>query len=530
MISKKGIRDRGAGIRGQAVAVWVCLCSVLSLITWADSPRTRSELLNELSLRKAQVALDLAVETHDRYKNEHDDSLRLFDQSIISNKEMDSAVSRYTQARQQLEQARITLEETQLGFLDNATHITILEAKKYYDPNGRRMLDLVLKNTSSLNQAESALVGADPNGTLGHQWQNPESIRALLDIENIIVSIVDQGSSIGKPYEQIISLLPFDEQQKLTFVLLTDVDQVGIRKQFLAKDDIETIYLEKDSLQTLPTLVASQSSLEGALGSDIAYALTLEMLVTSDHSFSMAFTNLPPQINGAFVEGGARITSVRFSEDVSKHAVSFRASIPQKLDVTKIDQKIDFQVWVATTAQLEVVNKLKRQCAPSPIPDHELDKIEAARVDLTLTPKGTGRLEILINNLYMEIKPHQPVDLKADLHNNGTLTLFNVIPEVSPPLGWTAQVTPNNIEKLLPNEEYNIQIYLQPGPDVGLGEYETQIETRGQSGSDVIEAIEKRIKIRINAETNLMVTLLLVGGLVLLIVGIVVFGVRLSRR
>jgi len=487
-------------------------------------------LLNELSLRKAQVALDLAVETHERYKNEYEDSQRLFAQSIISKKELDLALSQHALSQQQLAQARITLEETQLGFLDNATHITILEAKKYYDPNGRRMLDLVLKNTSNLNQAESALVDTDPNGTLGHQWQNPDSIRALLDIENIIVSIVDQGSSIGKPYEQIIPLLPYDKQQKLSFVLLTDVDQVGIRKQFLAKDAIEMIYLEKESLQTVPTLAASQFSLEGALGSDIGYDLTLEMLVTSDHSFSMAVTNMPPQINCSFIEGGSRITSVRFSEDVSKHTINFRASIPQKLDVARIDQAIDFQVWVATTAQLERINRLKRQYAPNPIPNHDLDNIEAARVDLTLTPKGTGRLETLINNLYMEIKPQQPVDLEADLHNDGTLTLFNVIPEISPPLGWTAQVTPKNIEQLAPDEKHKIQIHLQPGPDAGLGEYETQIEARGQSGSDVIEAVEKRIKIRINAETNLIVTLMLVGGLVLLILGIVVFGVKLSRR
>ncbi|MCF7975502.1 MAG: hypothetical protein K9N55_16915 [Phycisphaerae bacterium] len=521
-------RTEGRWMRDIVLVVCLCLGSLLSAQT--DSPRTRSELLNELSLRKAQVALDLAIEAHERYENEYEDSQRLFDQSIISKKELDSALSHYTQAQQQLEQARITLEETQLGFLDNATHITILEAKKYYDPNGRRMLDLVLKNTSNLNQAESALVATDPNRMLAHQWQNPESIRALLNIENIIVSIVDQGSSIGKPYEQIIPLLPFGKQQKLTFVLLTDVDQVGIRKQFLAKDDIETIYLEKESLQTLPTLAASQFSLEGALGSDIGYDLTLEMLVTSDHSFSTAVTNMPPQINSSFVEGGARITSVRFSEEVSKHALSLRVSIPQKLDVGKIDQKIDFQVWVATTTQLEVVNRLKRQYAPDPIPVHELEKIEAARVDLTLTPKGTGRLEILINNLYMEIKPQQPVDLEADLHNDGTLTLFNIIPDISPPLGWTAQVTPKTIEALAPNEKHKIQIHLQPGPDVGVGEYEARIETHGQSGSDVIEAIEKRIKVRINAETNLMVTLILVGGLVVLILGIVIFGVKLSRR
>jgi uncharacterized membrane protein len=195
-----------------------------------------------------------------------------------------------------------------------------------------------------------------------------------------------------------------------------------------------------------------------------------------------------------------------------------------------IDKKIDFQVWIATSAQLEKINKLKRQYGADIIPAKELDAIEAARVDLTLTPKGTGRLEILINNLFVEIKPQQDVHIRADLHNDGTLTLFNIIPEISPPLGWEAQVEPKNIEQLLPNEKQQINIHLQPGTDVGVGEYEAQIEARGQSGSEVIEAIEKRLKVRISAQTNIMATLLLVGGLVILIVGIVVFGVKLSRR
>ncbi len=38
------------------------------------------------------------------------------------------------------------------------------------------------------------------------------------------------------------------------------------------------------------------------------------------------------------------------------------------------------------------------------------------------------------------------------------------------------------------------------------------------------------MKVRINAETNIKANLLLVGGLVSLIVVIMVFGVKLSRR
>jgi hypothetical protein len=495
-----------------------------------QTTKTRTELLNELSLRAALVDLEAAKEEHDRYESQYKASLEFFKKSYISQKELDDDLSLYTQAQQKLKQAEIQLEQTKLDFLANATHITIMEAKKYYDPNNRRMLDLVLKNTSNLALAESALGSNESESQLQSEWQSPEQIRALLDIENIIVSIVSNSSSIGKPYEQIIPLLPYGEKVELKFVLLTDVEEAGVKLKYLDQYTIESIFLEKESLQEKPTAVSSQFSVEGQLGSNITFDLVLEMLVTTENNFSLAITNMPPQINCYFVEGGARITSVRFTEEVSKHNLILTVSIPQKLDVGMIDKKIDFQAWIATSAQLEKINKLKRQYVPNKIPADELDAIDAARVDLTLIPRGTGRLEILINNLFEEIKPQQDVRIRADLYNDGTLTLFNIIPEILPPLNWEARVEPNNIERLLPNEKLQINIHLQPGTDVGVGEYETSIEARGQSGSDVIEAIEKRLKVRISAQTNIMATLLLVGGLVILIVGIVVFGVKLSRR
>jgi hypothetical protein len=497
-----------------------------------QTTKTRTEMLNELSLRAALVDLETAKEAHDRYESQYRASQDFFKKSYISQKELDEALSAYTQAQQQLKQAEIQLEQTKLSFLANATHITIMEAKQYLDSDGKRMLDLVLKNTSNLALAESALGLAESESQLQSEWQSPEQIQALLDIENIIVSIISNTSrsSIGKPYEQIIPVLRYGEKEKLKFLLLTDAQEAGIKLKYLDQDVIDSIFLEKESLQEKPTVFASQFSVEGQLGSDIGFDLVLEMLVTSENNFSLVVTNMLPQINCSFVEGGSRITSVRFSQEVSKHNLRLNVSIPQKLEVGLIDKKIDFQVWITATAQLEKIGELRRQYAPKTIPENELDAIDAARVDLTLIPRGTGRLEILINNLFEEIKPQQDVRIRADLHNDGTLTLFNIIPEISPPLGWESQVEPKNIEKLLPNEKKQIDIHLKPGSEVGVGEYEAQIEARGQSGSEVIDAIEKRLKVRISAQTNIMATLLLVGGLVILIVGIVVFGVKLSRR
>ena len=496
--------------------------------------KTRTELLNELNLRSALVDLENAKESYDRYGSEYRDAERLIKQNIIAQKDLDDAWSRYSQAQQALKQAEIQLDRTKLSFLANATHITIMEAKKYVDSEGRRMLDLVLKNSSNLTQAESALSLTETasESELRLEWQGPEQIKALLDIENIIVSIVSNNASIGKPYEKIIPMLRYGADEKLKFILLTDVQEAGVKLKYLDQDVIEYVYLEKESLQGVPTVVASQFSQEGQLGTDINYLLDLEMLVTSDRNFSLVVTNLPPQINYSFVDSssGARITSVRFTELVSKHGLALRISIPQKLDVGMIDKTIDFQAWVVTTRQAETLNELKLQDPNQEIPTEQLAPIEAGRVDLVLTPKGAGRLEILINNLFEEIKPQQDVDIKADLHNDGTLTLFDIIPEISPPLGWTAEVLPKRIEELAPNDKQPIQIHLSPGPEVSVGEYEAQIEARGQSGSEVVEALEKRLKVRISAKTNITATLVLVLGLVVLITGIVFMGVKLSRR
>jgi hypothetical protein len=499
-----------------------------------EKTKTRTELLNELSLRAALVTLENAREARDRYESQYNASEEFFKKSYISQKELDEALSAYTRAQQLLKQAEIELDKTKLSFLANATHITIMEAKKYYDSQGRRMLDLVLKNASNLTQAESALglTESDSESQLKSAWQSPEQVRALLNIENIIVSIVDESSSIGKPYEQIITVLPYDKEEKLTFILLKDVEEAGVKLQYLDQTVTEKIFLEKESLQEKPTVVASQFSQEGQLGTDIRYTLNLEMLVTSDISFSLSVTNLPPQISYSFVDSksGARITSVRFTEEVSKHDLELRLSIPQKLEVEMIDKTINFQAWTVTPKQLAALNKLKTGHAANPIPADKLDDIDAARVDLSLIPKGTARLEILINNLFAEIKPQQDVDIKADLHNTGTLTMFNIAPEITPPLGWTVEIAPKLIARLLPAEKQSIQIHLQPGEEVGVGEYEAQIEARGQSGSEVVEALEKRMRVRISAETHITTTLILVLALVALITGIVFMGVKLSRR
>ncbi|HUU16577.1 MAG TPA: TolC family protein, partial [Sedimentisphaerales bacterium] len=98
-----------------------------------QTTKTRTDILNELSLRTAQVVLENAKEEYERYKSMYEDAQRLFKKQIINQMELDTALSLYTRAQQMLKQAEIQLEQTKLNFLAKASHITIMEAKKYYD-------------------------------------------------------------------------------------------------------------------------------------------------------------------------------------------------------------------------------------------------------------------------------------------------------------------------------------------------------------------------------------------------------------
>jgi len=108
----------------------------------------------------------------------------------------------------------------------------------------------VLKNSSNLTQAESVLNlnETQSESQLQSEWRKSEQIQALLDIENIIVSIVSNNASIGKPYEKIIPMLRYEAQEKLKFILLTDVQEAGIKLKYLDQNVIEYVYIEKESL------------------------------------------------------------------------------------------------------------------------------------------------------------------------------------------------------------------------------------------------------------------------------------------
>ena len=497
-----------------------------SMPTGAPSPgpaMTRTQMLNELNLQSAQVALDTAKAQRDRYERDYNNALDLFKKGIISNKELDDALTASTQALEQYQEAEIALEKTKLGFLASATHITVADAKKHYDRDGRRILSLTLTNASSLAQAGSAL---------GVEGQSRDQVQALLNIENVIISVQDDSVCVGKPYEQIIPVLPYGKSTDLSFVLLKDVDETQVRIQYLDHESVETVYLEKESLQSAPTVTALQFSQEGQLGQSVDYDLNLEMLVTKETSFVLAVTNLPPEIQYSFVDvgSGARVSSVRFDEQVSKHDLRLGLSIPDKLEQHAVNKPLPFQVWVLDTRQAEQLATVRAQAPDWQMSRDQLAQLTGGRCDLVLIPQGVGQLDVLLDNFYAQAELGASVRMRTTVQNTGTLPLTNVRLDTVLPPGWKVDVSPQSISTLSPGSKQEVTITLDPGTGAVVGEYEAVVKASGQAGSASVASQDKTIRIRVVGRPNTLVTVAVAAIVLAMIGAVVVMGIKLSRR
>ncbi len=151
-------------------------------------------------------------------------------------------------------------------------------------------------------------------------------------------------------------------------------------------------------------------------------------------------------------------------------------------------------------------------------------------VRLELVPRGVGQLRVKAPVLYFNVAPEQEVEVALDVINEGTRRLDNVELSVDPPLHWQKVIDPPVIDSLDVGEEKTVHLRLQPAADVAVGKYETRIRTTSFSDNQPIEAEDKTVIVEIRSQVSVAPTVILILFLIGLILGVVIFGVRLARR
>jgi uncharacterized membrane protein len=97
-------------------------------------------------------------------------------------------------------------------------------------------------------------------------------------------------------------------------------------------------------------------------------------------------------------------------------------------------------------------------------------------------------------------------------------------------LNWTKSVTPSNIPSLDTGEETRVDLVFTPPKNIAVGKYDFRVRTNGLSDNQPVNGEDKTVTIEIQASANIIGTALLVLFIIALVGGIVVFGIRLSKR
>jgi uncharacterized membrane protein len=160
----------------------------------------------------------------------------------------------------------------------------------------------------------------------------------------------------------------------------------------------------------------------------------------------------------------------------------------------------------------------------------EIAALNVGYVRLELLPRGVGKLLVRAPQLFYSIKPSEAVAANLEVVNEGTRRMDNVAIEVDPPLNWSKQIEPSLIQSLDIAEEKRIELKFTPPADVSAGRYEFRIRTTALSEDKPITGEDKTVTVEVQSEANIWGMAFIITSILAVVVGIVIFGIRLSRR
>ncbi len=512
----------GQGVSAQGVVVSQERESAVGV----ESAISKERELKLLKLREARLNLENAWNNYKRTRNDFELMERLYEKEYVSGERYQTALRAWEAAQTTYEIAEIELRRTELSFLQDASRISIVTATQRINEEGKRVLDFTLMNTSSVSEAM----------VTEKDFENREEIKERLSIENILVTVLGnvagQGKvHIGKPFEIRIPVLPYGRTYEGSFILQQEkVEAVDLVIEYLAKADNKTVYLEKQSGEDIPRVTSLQFAQEGNAGESVLFGLELERLAEDAATFALEVVNLPDYIRPRFEEEGRMLSSVRFPERQATRNIALRCYIPQELGQQYLDKPINFFAVVGDEKAVKELKTRAAGMAPELITEEQIEELKVGYEALRLTPRGRPELQVAAPNLYFEIDPGQPVNVRIVVRNTGTVGLREVRIETDKPYDWTTVIVPELLDRIGPKEEIPADITVILPDGIGTGIYDMQVVAKCLYEGQPVESPKKDVRINVKSRVNLLGTIVIVTVLVAAMLGVAVFTIRLARR
>ena len=204
--------------------------------------------------------------------------------------------------------------------------------------------------------------------------------------------------------------------------------------------------------------------------------------------------------------------------------LQLRLSLPDKVDErVALDRPLPFWVLVSDSAGQTFSGERTYT-------QGEVAAVKWGKVQLEVIPRGVGRIEVSAPSLYQEIRTGEPVALNLTVKNSGTRRIYNVHVATEYPINWRTKVSPDVLPVLEPSREEVVKVAILPPAEAGVGDFEVRIKTEAVDNNRKVQSEDKIDRIHVSSPTNLRGTLWLLGVLLLVVAGIVIFGVKLTRR
>jgi len=465
----------------------------------------RDDQYKLLGLKRALDAYNIAKAEYERTKT-------LYERGLAAKAELERSDRTFREAE-------VNYQQSFLAVIYERRYIAIERAVKSQLPNGQRRVKLTLANMTSGTNEIKRLLNIE------------EGLYALVQpdvITDVYVALLnDQGAIISQPYETKIEALKVGEPPTVEFTLLQDVDVATVRLIYSQNQDQKKIYFQKDAASNRVAIVTEQFSQEAPLASTATYRMRMELFSSAENTFRLEVANLPLQLNVYFQDPTtqARLTQVKYTEGVNTKSVSLNVLLPARAnEELRIDQPMKFYVLAIPQGSDVRIDRSKT------FTEEQIRRLNVGYAQLELVPRGIGQFQIRAQQLYYEINPDQTVSMTLDVVNEGSRWLDNVRIDADLPLNWTKVIDPNTVDRLDPTAEKRISFTFKPPQDVGVGKYDIRIRITGRSDNQPLEAEPKTVTIQVSAKASVLGTAAIVILIVGLVIGIVVFGIRLTKR
>jgi len=468
----------------------------------------RDDQYRLLGLKRAKEAYEVARSEYERQKH-------LFEKELITEVELQRGHNVYADAE-------VNYQQSLLAVLFEEQYISVKSAIKYHASDGSRRVKLTLANTSGGSAEFRKLINIED-----------KLFRSLQPdlINNVYVSLMNDGNAIiSEPYELKINELRYGEPREVDFKLLQDLDAVTVYMIYSNGNQRSMkIFLQKDATVNKVAVQSERFSQEVELGSSANYDLTLELFSGVNNTYTLEVVNLPEQIGRHFKNesGQVRLRQVKFTESARTKNAILQITLPDRSSgETPMDQSIPFYVLALPDDK----NADFMKHADNDWTEEELQQLDIGYVQLELISRGVGELIVRAPQMYHTILPGETAEMTIELVNEGSRRLDHIEIKADPPLNWSKDIDPVNINTLDIGDEAKVRLAFTPPDDIAVGKYEVRIKSSGLSDGRPITASDKIVAIEIRSETNLLVAILIVFFILAIVGGMVTYGVKLSRK